>query len=58
MPLEVWIIQYLNEKLSDMVKMRQKDLVVEAILASVRTSSKVPIYYIKGVLMIFNRTPL
>ena len=53
MPLEVWIIQYLNEKLSDMVKMRQKDLVVEAILASVRTSSKVPIYYINGVLLIF-----
>ena len=28
------------------------------LLTSVRTSLKVPIYYIKGVLMILNRTPL
>ena len=52
------VIQYLIGKLSGMVKMGQEVLFMTALLTSVRTSCKVPIYYINGVLMILNHTPL
>ena len=48
------VILYLIGKLSDMVKMGQKDLVVAALLASVRTSLKVAIYYIHWALLKLN----
>ena len=45
-------MQYLIGKLSDIVKNREEGLVVVALLASVRMSLKMPIYYIKGALSI------
>ena len=57
-PFRYRVIQYLIGKLSDMVKMGQDSLVVAALLASVRTSWKVTIYYINGALLILNRYAL
>ena len=51
-PLRYRVMQYLIWKLSDIVKNREEGLVVAALLASVRMSKKVPIYYIKGALSI------
>ena len=50
-PLMYRVIQYLIEKLLDMVKIFQVRLVVAALLASVRASWKVTIYYINGALL-------
>ena len=52
------VIQYLIKKLSDMVKMGQYSLVVAALLASVKASWKVAIYYINGALLILNHYAL
>ena len=56
--LRYLVIQYLIGKLSDMVKMDKKGLVVAALLASVRTSWKVTIYYINRALLKLNRYTL
>ena len=52
------VIQYLIWKLSGIVNMIQEDLVVAALLGSVRTSWKVTIYYINGALLKLNRYAL
>ena len=57
-PFSYKVIQYLNGKLSDMVKLGQEDLVVAALLASVRISWKVTIYYINGALLKLNHYAL
>ena len=49
------VIQYLTGKLSNMVKMGQENLVVAAVLVSVRASRKVIIYYINRALLKLNR---
>ena len=49
------VIQYLIWKLSDMVFMRQEGLAEVVLLASVRASWKVTIYYINGALLKLNR---
>ena len=51
-------IQYLIGKLSNMVKMIQKGKDVAALSNFIGMCWKVGIYYINGVLMILNRTPL
>ena len=50
-------MQYLIGKLLDMVKMGQENLVVALLLASVRASWKVAIYYLNKALLILNRKP-
>ena len=57
-PLGYRVLQDLIGKLLDMVKMGQESLVVAALLASVRASWKVTIYYINGALLILNRYAL
>ena len=52
------VIQYLIGKLSDMIKIGQDSSVVAALLASVRVSLKVAIYYINGTLLILNHYAL
>ena len=57
-PLNYRVIQYLIWKDLDMVKMSQEESVVAAPLAYVRTSWKLTIYYINGVLLILFCKPL
>ena len=52
------VIQYLISKLPNMIFMREESLFVVALLASVRTSWKVTIYYINRALFIPNRAAL
>ena len=54
-PVKDKAIQYLNGKVSGMVKMSQQGSIVTALLASFRKSWKVTIYYIIGALLILNR---
>ena len=57
-PMKYRAIHYLIGKVSDMVKMSQKGSIVTALLASVRASWKVTIYYINATLLILNQQPL
>ena len=52
------VIQYLIEKISDMVNMTQGGLVVASLLAYVRMSWKVTIYNIDWTLLILKLKPL
>ena len=52
------VIKYLIGRLSYMVNSREEGSGEAVLLASVRTSLKVTIYYINRALLMLNRTPL